>query len=276
MLPRRLLAAVVAGAALAAVACQPQHTDSALLSTVEDEDSLIVGTRFTQPGMSKRTVDGRFEGFDIDVARYVAGELGVDDDDIEWYDLVAADREKALVDGDVDLVVASYSITDDRKRQVDFAGPYFVTGQAVLARLSDDDITGPQSLDGKRLCSVTGSTSATHVKAEFAGSVELAEYPRYDACVTALLAKQVDAVTTDETILAGYAAEHPELLRIVGEPFSEERYGVGLRRGDTEGRAAVNEALRSMIRSGEWRRSLQRHFGASDFEIPNPPPVSGQ
>ncbi|MGH3468437.1 MAG: glutamate ABC transporter substrate-binding protein [Thermocrispum sp.] len=244
------------------------------MTKAQDSGQLTIGVRFTQPGLSERTLDGRFVGFDIDVARFVAAQLGVDRNDIIWRDVLAGDREKALSAGTVDLVISTYSITEKRKKRVLFAGPYFVTGQSVLVRLSTTDITGPDSLDGKKLCSVAGTTSAEEVKRRFSQRVRLVEYPRDPDCVTALLAGLVDAVTTDEAILAGYVAQHPELLKVVGEQFSEERYGIGLQRDDVDGRRAVNAALQEMIDSGEWRRSVQRHLGRSGIRIPDPPPIT--
>jgi glutamate transport system substrate-binding protein len=235
---------------------------------VSSEGSAIIGIRFDQPGLSERTIDGRFVGFDTDVARYVAGELGVAAEDIDWRETTGAQRESDLASGEVDLVVATYSITEGRKDEVAFAGPYFETGQDLLVRKSETDITDPESLDDKRLCSVTGSTSAQQVKERFASAVQLVEYPRYPDCVTALLAGQVDAVTTDAVILAGYVGKDPELLKVVGHPFSEERYGIGLRKGEPETRAALAAAIQKMIDEGAWRRSLRQHIVPTDEDLP--------
>ncbi|MGH3520624.1 MAG: glutamate ABC transporter substrate-binding protein [Haloechinothrix sp.] len=275
----RLLSILAACGLLATVAtgCAgpgPNAEDS-LVFRARHSGSVTVGIRFDQPGLSQRTVDGRYVGFDVDVARFVAAELGVDEDGITWRDIPAAQREPAITTGGVDFVVGTYSITDERKKKVDFAGPYFETGQALLVRLSTEDIEGPSSLNGRRLCSVTGSTSAHRVKERFAQAVELVEYPRYPDCVTALLARQVDAVTTDAVILAGYVAEHPELLKVVGEQFSTERYGIGLRKGDVDGRRALNDAIRKMIETGEWRASLEGNIGRSGDRIPTPPSLTG-
>jgi glutamate transport system substrate-binding protein len=174
----------------------------------------------------------------------------------------------------VDLVVATYSITDKRKQVVTFAGPYFTTGQDLLVRRTSADITGPETLNGRRLCSVTGSTPAQQVKDRFAQAVQLVEYPRYPDCVTALLAGQVDAVTTDAVILAGYVTRDPELLKVVGKPFSKENYGVGLRHGDSQGQSAVNDAIKKMIAGGDWLRSLQANIGPSGYTLPAPPEVT--
>ncbi|MPY81000.1 MAG: transporter substrate-binding domain-containing protein [Actinophytocola sp.] len=254
--------------------CDSDVAPDSLLAKAEDDGPLVIGTRFSQPGMSERTIDGRFVGFDVDLARFVADELDVDEEDIEWVDVTAEERESALMNREVDMIVGTYSITEEREQQVTFAGPYFVTGQAVLVRTHTTDIDGAGALNGKTLCSVSGSTSAQQVKQRHAEDVELKAYPRYADCVTALLAGQVDAVTTDEAILAGYVVQNPELLKVVGQQFSEERYGIGLRKDDHRGQRAVNDAIRKFIGSGEWERSLRRHLGGSGYELPAPPAVT--
>jgi glutamate transport system substrate-binding protein len=257
-------------------ACGPGQvspTDS-LVTRASATDHLTIGIRFDAPGLSERTVDGRFVGFDVDVATFVASELGVTAKDITWRETTSATRETDLTSGAVDLVVATYSITDKRKQQVSFAVPYFTTGQDLLVRRTSPDITGPETLNGRRLCSVTGSTPAQQVKDKFAQAVQLVEYPRYPDCVTALLAGQIDAMTTDGVILAGYVTRDPELLKVVGKAFSKESYGVGLRKGDTQGVSAVDDAIRKMISSGEWLRSLNANIGPSGYQLPAPPEVT--
>ncbi|MEY7974247.1 glutamate ABC transporter substrate-binding protein [Saccharomonospora xinjiangensis] len=269
-----LVNAAVAGLLLAACSATGAETDS-IVARASDTESLTIGIRFDQPGLGERTVDGRFVGFDADVARFVAGELGVAEENIVWKETIPAEREEALVSGSVDMVVASYSITEERTREVTFAGPYFETGQDLLVRRTSGDITDSDSLAGRTVCTSTGSTSANNVKRRFGTSVTLIEYPRISECVTALLAGRVDAVTTDGAILAGYVAQNPELVKLAGRQWSTERYGIGLRQGDTEGRAAVNAALRKMIDSGSWRASLERHLAPSGIEVSQPPKVEG-
>jgi glutamate transport system substrate-binding protein len=273
----RGLVCLVTSAILLASCSPTSDPDSdSLVDRAKDREHLTIGIRFDQPGLSEKTVDGRFVGFDVDVAKYVANELGVDAKDITWHESTSASRETDITSGAVDMVVAAYSITDKRKQLVSFAGPYFVTGQDLLVRLTSTDITGPDSLNGKKLCSVTGSTPAQQVRDRFAQAVQLVEYPRYPDCVTALLAGQVDAVTTDAVILAGYVAQDPELLRVVGKPFSTERYGIGLRKGDTEGQAALGDAIKKMIGDGSWERSLVTNIGPSGYKLPPPPEVTQQ
>jgi glutamate transport system substrate-binding protein len=272
---RGSLRATAALAALALLAACGTSAPADSLTGAAAQGKLTIGIRYDQPGIGEKTLNGLYQGFDVDVARYVANELGVASTDITWKEAEPADRESLLTSGKVDMVVAAYTINDKRKKLVDFAGPYFTVGQDLLVRLSDGaSITGPQSLNGKKLCSVSGSTSAQQVKDKFAQQVQLVEYSRYSDCVTGLLAGIVDAVTTDDVILAGYAAQNPELLRVVGKPFTKDSYGIGLRKGDTAGQQKVDAALQKMISSGAWRSALQSNVGSSGYQMPSPPSVT--
>ena len=235
---------------------------------------LTIAIAEDQPGSSLKGLNGDYTGFDIDVAEFVAKELGVDASGITWRSTVSADRETVLENGSADLVVETYSITDKRKQVISFAGPYFVAGQDLLTRLSDTSITGPESLNGKRLCSVAGTTSAQEVKDKFAAQTQLVEYAHFSECITALLANIVDAVTTDDLILAGYAAQNPELLRVVGKPFTQERYGIGVKKGDTASVAKIDDAITKMVSTGAWQSSLQHNFGGTGYKIPTPPSIT--
>ena len=191
-----------------------------------------------------RNSDGTYTGFDVEVAKYVANELGVKPENITFKESPSAQRETLIQNGEVDYIVATYSITDARKEKVGFAGPYFVAGQSLLVNADNTDITGPESLNGgKILCSVAGSTPAQKVKDTYAKDVQLQEFDTYSACVEALRNGKVDAVTTDDIILAGYAAQSPGAFRIAGEPFTTENYGIGLAKDDSEGRGKVNDAI---------------------------------
>ncbi|MGF0116422.1 glutamate ABC transporter substrate-binding protein [Promicromonospora sp. Marseille-Q5078] len=219
-------------------------------------DSIKIGIKFDQPGLGYQ--DGsEYTGFDTDVARYVAEKLGYSEDQIEWVEAPSANRETMLQTGQVDMIFATYSITDERKEQVAFAGPYFIAGQDLLVAEDNTDITGPDDLEGKNLCSVTGSTSAQRIKDEYATGVQLVERPGYAECVTALTAGQVDAVTTDDIILAGLAAQpaNKGKVKVVGNPFSEENYGVGLPQ-DNDTCEDINSAITSMIDDGSWEKAV--------------------
>ena len=233
-----------------------------------------IGIKFDQPGLGlKKGSD--YTGFDVDVAKYVAKELGHKEGDIQFVQAPSAQRETLISTGQVNMVVATYSITDKRKAQVSFAGPYFIAGQDLLVRADDSSITGPDSLTGKKLCSVTGSTSAQNVKEKVPG-VQLQEFGTYSECVAALVSKGVDALTTDNTILAGYASQdqYKGKLKVVGNTFSEERYGIGIKKGDTELGGKITDALKKMIDSGDWKKAVDANLGPAGFTpdaAKNPP-----
>jgi glutamate transport system substrate-binding protein len=234
---------------------------------------VVIGIKFDQPGLGLKEGD-TYTGFDVQVANYVAKELGYTE--VEFKESPSAQRETLLQSGQVKMIFATYSITDDRKQKVSFAGPYFIAGQDLLVKADNSDITGPDSLNGKKLCSVTGSTSAKKIKDNYASGVQLQEFDTYSKCVEALNAGQIDAVTTDNVILAGFAAQsqYQGKLKVVGKPFSEERYGVGIAKGDTELCGQINSALEKMQSDGAWQKALDDTVGASGFKpdaATNPP-----
>ena len=233
---------------------------------------VTIGIKFDQPGLGLK-VGEEYTGFDVEVAKYVAKELGYTD--IEWKQSPSAQRETLLQSGQVQMIFATYSITDDRKQKISFAGPYFIAGQGLLVRADNTDITGPDSLNGKKLCSVTGSTPAQKIKDTYAKQVQLEELDTYSKCVEALNAGRVDAVTTDDVILAGYAAQeqYKGKLKTVGKPFTEEQYGVGIKKGDVELCTKINTALEKMVSDGSWKKALADTVGDSfaPDETKNPP-----
>ena len=238
-----------------------------------DESKVVIGTKFDQPGLGLKNPDGTMSGFDVDVATYVAEQLGYAPGDIEWKESPSGQRETLIQNDQVDFIVATYSITDARKEKVDFAGPYLITGQSLLVRADNSDILGAESLENnKKLCSVTGSTPAQRIKDKYPG-VQLQQYDTYSACVEALKTGAIDAVTTDEVILAGYAAQSPGTFKIVGEPFSEERYGIGLKKDDTELRTKINDAITKMINDGAWKEAFDKNLGPAGITAPTPPTV---
>ncbi|MCZ2526967.1 bifunctional serine/threonine-protein kinase/glutamate ABC transporter substrate-binding protein [Streptomyces sp. HB2AG] len=237
----------------------PRLSSSPTWQAARDRGYLLVGVKEDQPGLS-RLVDpatGEYEGFDVDLARAVAERLGFEE--VRFETVNTKSREYRLTSGQVDLIVASYSITEERKKEVDFAGPYYLAGQDFLVREDTDGIDGVEDLAGRQVCTVERSTPAERLEDE---------YPRikrqlrvsYGVCVDELLAGTVDAVTTDDVILAGYRAAHPDRLRLLGAPFAIEYYGVGLHKGEPALKAAVCEAIREQIDSGAWKRSYDRHL----------------
>ena len=230
-------------------------------------DTITIGIKFDQPGIGLKTPDGTYTGFDVDVATYVAKQLGFDAADIRWKEAKSADRETLLERGDVDFIAASYSINDEREAKVDFAGPYLLAHQDILIRADDDSIKEPQDLNSKKLCSVTGSTSAQNVKEEIAPDAQLQEYGGYSECLTGLENGVIDALTTDDSILAGYAAqdEFKGKFKLGGFKLSNENYGIGVQQG-SELKDKINTALEKMVADGSWESYVEKNFGPANYQ----------
>ncbi|MGW8767308.1 glutamate ABC transporter substrate-binding protein [Streptomyces sp. NPDC055815] len=233
----------------------------------DNGDKITVGIKYDQPGIGLKTPDGKYTGFDVDVATYIAKQLGHDPKDIVWKEAKSADRETLLQRGDVDFIAASYSINPKRAEKVDFAGPYLLAHQDVLIRADDDSIKKPSDLNNKKLCSVTGSTSAQNVKDKIAPDAQLQEYGGYSECLTGLENGVIDAVTTDDSILAGYAAQ-PEFkgkFKLGGFKMSNENYGIGVQKG-SELKAKINAALEKMVADGSWQAAVDKNFGPAGYK----------
>ncbi|MEU5402362.1 bifunctional serine/threonine-protein kinase/glutamate ABC transporter substrate-binding protein [Streptomyces sp. NPDC005963] len=228
---------------------------------------ITIGVKSDQPGLGFKAVNGDYEGFDVAVATYIAGELGHRAEDIEWREVRSTEREDLLRDSKVDIVVALYGISERAKEVVDFVGPYLVGRQDVLMRVDETSIGSASALNGKKVCAITGSSSGTYLRNQVAPQVLLVEQPSYDRCLTALSTGAVDAVTTDDAILAGYAAQNPGKYRLGGFRLSSEEYGIGLPKGSVL-KPRVQAALEKMTREGEWKKAVQKHLPLLQRETP--------
>ncbi|WGD38385.1 glutamate ABC transporter substrate-binding protein [Lysinibacter sp. HNR] len=231
-------------------------------------DGVIIGVKEDQPNLGYLdAATGERSGFDVEIATWLAASLGFSADQIEFKAIPSVSRESAIVNGDIDYYVGTYSITDARKQQVDFAGPYFVTGQGLLVAADNTTIKSESDLAGQRVCSATGSTPIQNIKTNFPDT-KTVEFDTYSQCVEALNDGQVDAITTDEAILIGYAAQDPENLKVVGSPFTVEEYGIGLKKGDDVLRAYINETL---TEGGDtWTAIYNNTLGESGTKVEQP------
>ncbi|MEV2191222.1 glutamate ABC transporter substrate-binding protein [Streptomyces phaeochromogenes] len=259
--------AAVLALALTATACGSDDKDSDSADTGSGGSKKItIGIKFDQPGIGQKTPQG-YEGFDVDVATYVAKQLGYSANQIQWKEAKSADRETMLQRGDVDFIAASYSINDERDAKVDFAGPYLLAHQDVLVRADDDSIKTPKDLNSKKLCSVTGSTSAQNVKDKLAPKAQLQEYPTYSACLSGLQSGAIDALTTDDSILAGYAAQanFKGKFKLGGFKMTNENYGLGVKTG-SDLKAKIDTALEKMVADGAWEKAVTANFGPAEYK----------
>jgi glutamate transport system substrate-binding protein len=232
--------------------------------------SITIGTKFDQPLFGLVGPDGVPEGFDIEIAKIIAGKLGISPEKITWKETVSANRESFISSGAVDIVVATYTINDKRKEVVSFAGPYYVAGQSILTLASNTDIQGPDDLAGKKVCTVSGSTPEANLIAKFPDTTVI-PFDTYSACLDPLRNGQVDAVSTDNVILAGFAADNAD-LEVRGEPFTEEPYGIGLKKDDTDFRSWINDTLEASFADGTWTAAWEKTAGTV-LPTPEPPTV---
>ncbi len=245
-----------------------EFEDGTRMKELAESGEIVIGVKYDQPGIGfKGATDDVPEGFDPEIGKILAGTLGIAEEDITWKETISDNREPFLQEGEVDLVVASYSITDERRQVVGQAGPYYVTGQQLLVR-SDSDIETLEDVKGTEVCSVTGSTSLENIEKEGA---KPRGFDTYSECVDQVLSGTVDAMTTDGAILLGYAAEKPEELKVVVDPFSEERYGVGYSKDAPEMCQWINDTLEASFEDGTWEAAFKATLGESGVETPEPP-----
>jgi len=247
------------------------------VEAIRRRGTLVVGVHF-DPGLASRNPQtGAYDGFNIRVARAVAaGIFGGTPDDlgdkIEFVDTELANRQVDLENGVVDIDVANFTINDERKRAVDFAGPYLVDHQDIMVAASDSSIRGVDDLNGKRVCSATASTSAANLTAR-APQAQLTLFDTSTECAAALADGRVDAVSTDESVLAGVVAAGGGDFKLVGAPFSDEPWGIGLTKGDTGFRSFLDDRLDAMVKQGEWARAYADTLGRLGLKTPVPPAV---
>ncbi|MFC0531171.1 glutamate ABC transporter substrate-binding protein [Phytohabitans kaempferiae] len=238
---------------------------------------IIVGTKFDQPGFGLKGLDGKPAGFDVEIGKIIAEELGIPEDKIEYIETPSATREEKIEKGEADIVVATYTINDKRKERIDFAGPYYVAGQNILVKTEDNSITGPDSFKAgdKKVCSVQGSTPAAEIEKHLANKAEqLVVFDVYTKCIDALNTGQVQAVTTDNVILLGFIARNEGKFKLVGENFTEEPYGIGLKKGDTAFRTFINDTLEKAYSDGRYEAAWKETAGKFDENVPTGPAVN--
>ncbi|MEV1286997.1 glutamate ABC transporter substrate-binding protein [Micromonospora sp. NPDC049679] len=239
-------------------------TGSPTYDKIKSAGKVVIGVKFDQPNLGYKDAQGKRCGFDIEIAQLIASKLGVDPAKIEYKEIPSANRETAIKGGEINYYVGTYSITDKRKNDISFAGPYFVAGQDLLVRKDESAITGKETLKGKKVCSAKGSTPIQRVRDEgLTEANNIVEFATYSECVSQLLDKKVDAVTTDDAILKGYAAQNSTDLKVVGKPFSTEKYGIGLPKDDKALRDYVNAQLAASFADGTWQKIYDGTLGKS-------------
>lgn len=285
----RTLAALAAVGLLALGACSDsdepatgggdaaEFPEGSTMARLAEAGTIRVGTKFDQPGFGLVNLDGVPEGFDVEIAKIIASELGISEENIQWTEAPSAVREELLERDQVDIVVATYTINPERKERIDFAGPYYIAGQHILVRADNDEITGPESFESGEhtVCSVQGSTPSENIRPYLANEGEqLVLFDVYSRCLEAIDNGDVDALTTDNVILMGYIAENPGEYKLVESgTFTEEPYGIGVQKGDDEFRNWINDVIEEIVADGRYNEAWERTAGQFDPELPTPPTV---
>ena len=257
------------------VATDTEFEAGTTMAEIAEAGTVTVGTKFDQPGFGLQNLEGEPEGFDVEVAKIIAGAMGIAPEDIEWKESTSDIREQVIEDGEVDYVVATYTINDERKERITFAGPYYEAGQMLMVAADNDAIETPEDLaenPDAKVCSVTGSTPSETIKEYLASEDQLVLFDVYDKCADALENGQVDAVTTDNVILLGFVSESDGAFKLVGEQFTEEPYGIGIEKGDVEFCEFINETLADNEDAylAAWEATAGEVEGTETPELPEP------
>jgi glutamate transport system substrate-binding protein len=241
------------------------------MAALNEAGTITIGTKFDQPLFGQVDASGDPQGFDVEIGKLIAAKLGIAESGINWIESASANREPFIQSGEVDIVVATYTINDKRKEVVSFAGPYYNAGQDILVIAGNPEgITGPADLAGKAVCTVSGSTSEANIAEYTDNVVSLAGYAD---CLEPLRQGSVVAVTTDNVILAGLADANSGEFEVVGAPFTEEPYGIGLALEDDEFRSFINDVLEESFADGTWDELWMKTAGTV-LLLPGPPALN--
>lgn len=240
------------------------------MAKLNEAQKITIGTKFDQPLFGLMGPDGTPVGFDVEIGKLVAAGLGIPADKIEWVETVSQNREPFIQNGQVDIVVATYTINDTRKEVIDFAGPYYIAGQSFLvAQGNPAGITSPQDLGDNVICTVTGSTSEKNIK-EFTDNVITVN--KYSDCLEPIRNGTAQALTTDNVILAGLVDQNGDEFEVTPDTFTEEPYGIGLKLGDDEFRGFINDTLQASFDDGSWAAAWEATAGTV-LPTPEPPTI---
>jgi glutamate transport system substrate-binding protein len=243
------------------------------MAELNEAGSITIGTKFDQPLFGLVNPEGEPEGFDVEIGKIIAAELGIATDDIKWVEALSANREPFIESGEVDMVIATYTINDERKEVISFAGPYYEAGQDFLVAAGNPEgIEGPEYFKENPdavVCTVSGSTSEQNV-AEYTDNVITSA--GYSDCLEPIRNGDAVAVTTDNVILAGLAAQNDGEFEVVGNPFTQEPYGIGVKLDDTDFRMFINDVLEASYQDGRWADAWEATAGTV-LDTPEPPAV---
>jgi glutamate transport system substrate-binding protein len=260
-----------------AVAQNVEFAPGSTMQKIHDRGYLRIGSRYDHPGLSAANLKGQQEGFEIDLGEYIAGKLGLRPDQIQYVEASSANREQFLAQDKVDIVMATYSISEKRRQVISYAGPYAdIQLDLVTLKGNPAGIVDPQTPRNVRICSTAGGAVSAAVRKDFP-DVNLIEFDVSSKCIDALLNGTVDALSTHAPIGAGYVSKDPDNLEMLGRPFAADNWAIGIPKGDVGFCGWLNQTLREASDDGSyaaaWNANLGR-FAKQSLSLPEPQPCS--
>lgn len=265
---RRLIPLITAATLVLLSACAaptrqaggvPQAAEGTLLRKAQDRGKIVVGVKYDVPTFGYLNPrNNQLEGFDVDLGKAIAREVLGSETRAEFTQAKSADRIPFLNAGQVDLILSTMTANEERAQQIDFTDTYYVAGQSLLVK-KDSNVTGIRDLGAKTVCSVSGSTSEKNIR-EKAPQAQVVLFGAYSECLPAIDSGRADAVTTDDIILLGFVKAAPERYKVVGGQFTIEPYAGGVAKGNAEFLTAVNDAIKKIKASGEWKKIYEKHL----------------
>jgi putative glutamine transport system substrate-binding protein len=257
-------------AAPSATPSKPKFELASFMYSMQTKGKIRIGTQEDNfPFSVKNPATSKWEGFDVEIGRELAKAIwgsGTADEiesHIEWVAVTSATRIPSLTDNKADVIIKTFTINEDRKKQIDFSDVYFSTGQRILVKSSNTTIKEAADLAGKNVCAQKGSTSEQNISKATNNAAKLLLLDSYPACLIALQQGQADAVSTDETILFGLVKQDPS-TKIVGKYFSDEPYGIGVKKDAANDRNGfvpfLNTWLAAIIKDGTWAKIYEKHI----------------
>lgn len=253
------LAVLLAVSALAGCSSSSQGEEGTLAS-IKERDKFVVGVKYDLNLFGlKDPATGNVEGFDIDIAKALAKKILGDETKIELKEVTSKTRIPMLKNGEIDAIIATMTITEERRQEVNFSDVYFNAGQSFLVSNDSPMQTVDDMNDSIRVVTAKGSTSAANIREKAPGATIL-EFENYAEAFTALKSGQGDALTTDNALLFGMAKQDPN-FRVVEGTFTEEPYGIAIKKDDEEFTTFVNETLKEMMDNGEYDAIYEKWIG---------------
>jgi len=240
------------------------------LGDIQEKGELVIGVKYDVPPFGfNNPSSGKVEGFDVDLGQAVADKLGVKPKFIE---AISDNRIPFLQDGTADLILSTMTINEERVGQIEFSDPYFIAKGRILTKKDNSEITGVDSLAGKNVCTALGSTYEATLKKQ-APDAELKLVDSYSECLESLQNGSVDAISTDDVILTGMIIQD-DSLHLVGDELTQEPYGAGIKKGNTELKEFVDGVFSEYKEDGRYGKTYEKWVGQYTDTEAEPPDIS--